>query len=587
MFAKQKDLFGMLFSEPIAGRREPVAEPVAAAPEAAQDPAFSLADFVASQVLATVASSDLQPWRYTVDDGTKFPGGYGPTDVLLTDYWTLRARSAALFERNIYARGIVRCLVTNEINTGLNLEATPEERLLGLEEDSLADWSEDVENRFTLWGEDAKLCDHSERMTWGDLQATVRREALIEGDILCVLILDQRTKLPRIKLINGASVQSPMFYTPSAGGNEIKHGVEVDANGRHVAYWIRQKDGTSKRLTAWGEKSGRRLAWLVYGTDKRLDDVRGKPLLALVLQSLREIDRYRDSTQRKAVINSMIALVVTRTQPGAPSRQLTAGGGALKNGVASAVDNQGKKRGYFEAQHIPGLAMENLEVGEDVKSFGAQGTDEKFGDFEAAIVSAMAWHFRIPPEILRMTFQSNYSASQAAINEFKLGLNLERTNFGSQFCRPVYVEWFVAAVLNGRIVAAGFLEAWRDPAQYDTFGAWLSADWQGQIKPSVDPVKLVRFYREAIAEGMCTRDRASRETTGTKFSKNIKKLARENLAVFKAFEPIALLEALRKAVSQTPKADKPAKGKEEDVNDDEPVNETETDDAEDDDTQAA
>src|SRR5262245_32647493 len=75
----------------------------------------------------TVAVQSLEPWRYTWDNGTKFPGGFGPTEVPIPDYWTLRQRSAALFETNLYARGIIGRLVGNEINVGLHLEATPVE----------------------------------------------------------------------------------------------------------------------------------------------------------------------------------------------------------------------------------------------------------------------------------------------------------------------------------------------------------------------------------------------------------------------------------------------------------------------------
>src|SRR5690606_5424948 len=116
--------------------------------------------------------------RFGYHDGEKFPGGYGAPDLLWTDYWTLRARSAELFQRNLYARGLIRRMVTNEINVGLHLEATPEVALLGLEKGALDQWSETVENRFNLWAHNPRLCDHLEQHTFGELQAIVRTEAL-------------------------------------------------------------------------------------------------------------------------------------------------------------------------------------------------------------------------------------------------------------------------------------------------------------------------------------------------------------------------------------------------------------------------
>jgi lambda family phage portal protein len=502
--------------------------------------------FSTTPKLPVVTASSLAPYVRGVDyDGEKFPGGLGAIDLVSMDYWALRARSAQLFRTNLYARGIIRRMVTNEINTGLHLECTPEEKILGKEEDALADWSEDVENRFSLWQADSWLCDHQERMTFGALQALARMEALVSGDVLVVLRQHRETGLPRVQLINGACVQSPFDKVKLAVGNRICHGVELDSMDRQVAYWVTQRDGTSKRLPAWGEKSGRRLAWLVYGTDKRLDDVRGEPVLSLVMQSLKEIDRYRDSIQRKAVVLSMLAMFVKKGEDKPGTRPLA--GGALRRGVDAAQDSEGKKRHFRSAEMIPGLVIDELQHGEEPHAFQHNGAYEKFGEFEEAIVQAFAWALEIPPEILRLSFSSNYSASQAAINEYKMALNKLRTTFGESFCQPIYVEWIISAALTGKIRADGLVESWRDTKQYDVFAAWTHADWAGNIKPAVDMSKLVRGYKEQVAEGFMTRDRATREINGTKFSKNVQKLKRENEMLAEAMRPLKELEASVKA----------------------------------------
>lgn len=491
--------------------------------------------------------SQLPEFSYELDDGSKFAGGYGVTELLTADYWTLRKRSSELFEKNLYARGLIRRLVTNEINVGLHLEATPEELILGVEEDSLGDWTEETENRFTLWRNNAWLCDQSERMTFGSLQAAARMEALIAGDVLVVLRQDPRTGLPRVQLIKGEAVQDP-FPKPKTS-NEIKHGVEVDSSGRQVAYYVRQADGSTKRLPAFGEKSGRRLAWLVYGTDRRLDDVRGKPLLSLVLQSLKEIDRYRDSTQRKALVLSMLAMYIAKNEDKPGTKPLSGAGAVRRGQEVQKIDSTGKVRRFRTAEHVPGLVIDELQHGEEPKAFKVDGTVESFGIFEQAIIQAIAWANEIPPEILILSFNSNYSASQAAINEFKMYLNRVRTDFGDNFCQPIYTEWLLAEVIAGRVQAEGLIEAWRDWSRFDIFAAWTSSDWSGQIKPAVDLSKLVAGYTLAIKEGFITRDRAARETFGTKYTKNAAKLLRENKQWAEFNAPLAALEAASKAPS--------------------------------------
>jgi lambda family phage portal protein len=509
--------------------------PAAAPPAPKREAEPSVDESVAPPVQAI---SQTSPTYQTAPfNGEKFSGGYGPTEFLWPDYWTLRARSAQLYRKNLYARGIIRRLVTNEINTGLHLEATPEASVLGIDEDTLADWAESVETLFSIWGREPRLCDYSERLTFGEIEELARLEALVSGDVLVMRRVDQRTGLPRIQLISGSRVQTPMQkLVTKPGENRVVHGVELDANGRQVAYWVLQEDGTSKRLLARGPKSGRRIAWMIYGTDKRLDAVRGEPILSIILQSLAEVDRYRDATTRKAVLNSFLAMFVKKEQP-TPGTLPLAHGATLVE-TATTTDSSGNERQFTAQEYLPGMMINELAVGETPQAFKADGTDEKFGNFEAAMVQGIAWALEIPPEILRLSFGTNYAASQAAINEFKLYLNKSRTTFGLQFCQPFYSDWLVSMVLQQRIEAPGLLSSWRSISQWETFGAWVSSEWSGQIKPAVDMLKLAKAYREQVDLGFITRGRATREVSGMKHSKVVKQLKRENEKLAEANAPL-------------------------------------------------
>jgi lambda family phage portal protein len=497
---------------------------------------------------APVAGVWPAPTRQGYHDGEKYVGGFGVTELLIPDYWTLRARSVQLFKKNLYARGIVRRLVTNIVNTGLALESEPDERILGVDEATLADWSDTVENRFHLWERSPALCDDYERSTFGAIQAQALQTAIVSGDVLVTLLQDERTGLPRVRLVDGSRVQTPFGAgreAPTlAPGHVIKHGVELDARRRHVAYWVTHVDDAtgerrSERLAAVGALTGRRQAWLVYGSDKLLDEVRGEPLLSIILQSVLEIDRYRDAVLRKAVVNGVLAMFIKKEQPQTVgTRPLT--GGAIKKGTQVVGTGPGNApRTYRFAEMVPGAVFDELAPGESPQGFTPDGTDEKFADFESAIIYAIAWCFEVPPEILTLSFSSNYSASQAAINEFKLFLNVRRSAWGDDFCQPIYTEWLLSEALAGRISAPGLLEAWRDPSRYDRFVAWLLADWSGAIKPSVDLVKQADGYTKLVEQGFITRARAAREVTGTKYAKNVAQLARENEALKTARAPLA------------------------------------------------
>jgi len=495
--------------------------------------------------LTAFHSQGLTPSIFQNFDGNKFYNGYGLTDIQIIDYWALRQKSLSLFTTNLYGRGIIRRYVTNVINDGLTLESQVENSIIGMSDDAAAEWTENVENRFNLWASNPNLCDYKQRVEgeFGEIQAEAYQSALVGGDVLVVIRFSQKYNLPYIQLIPGEAVVMPLVEQKNT---KIIHGVELDSRNRQVAYWVRQEDGTVIRMAAVGARTGRRKAFLLYGTDKRMDEVRGQPLLALILQSIKEIDRYRDSVQRKALINSYLAMFIKKDQPVLGTAPMTGGAVRVDNittagGQAGITDGTGT-RTVPVTQHIPGMVMQELAPGETPVAFDSSGSNLDFGPFEATIINGMAWALEMPPEILTLAFTNNYSASQAAINEYKMFLNRTRRGIGRGLCKPIFAEWFTAEIVLGKIVANGYLEAVRDPKQYDIATAWLLSDWTGAIKPSTDIKKQAQGHEIMVDRGWITNARSSRELTGTKFSKNIKTIEKENIQKAAALRPLLELE---------------------------------------------
>ena len=187
---------------------------------------------------------------------------------------------------------------------------------------------------------------------------------------------------------------------------------------------------------------------------------------------------------------------------------------------------------------MPGMIMQELQTGEEPVSYDTRRPNVNFGTFEAAIINAIAWANEIPPEVLTLAFQNNYSASRGAVNEFKMYLERIRTGFGEEFIDPIYQEYLVSEVLIGSVDMPGFLDARRNPSLWYIYGAWVSADWSGAIKPNVDLLKEVRAYKELLDAGLITRERATRELTGMKFSKSVQQLIRENQQLAEAVQPL-------------------------------------------------
>jgi capsid protein len=192
---------------------------------------------------------------------------------------------------------------------------------------------------------------------------------------------------------------------------------------------------------------------------------------------------------------------------------------------------------------LPGMWFDHLAPGEKPQPFSTNGTDVNFGPFEASIICGLAWGLGIPPEILILSFSSNYSASQAATTEFEVSLNTKKTSFGSQFCNPIYADWFQSELLLNKFTARGYLESLVDPKLYDIKAAWICCDWIGQVKPKIDIVKQVTGYKMQIAEGFCTRSQASLQSTGTDYAQNARRLRKENEQLIAALTPILEAQA--------------------------------------------
>ena len=473
-------------------------------------------------------------------DGEKYAGGLDPVSLVSTDYWTLRERSSNFFKNNLYGRGIIRRLVTNVINTGLSLDAEPIVGLIPLSEEQSASWTESVEDSFQSWSSLPKICDWKKQDTFGEIEKNAYREALIEGDVLVIEHYNSSTQLPCYELVSGGLVQTPITKQTLAKGNTIEHGVELNFRRQHVAYWVVQSDMTYKRIKARG-RNGDVISWLYYATDKRASETRGEPLLSLIMQSISEIDKYRDSTQRKASVNSLLAMFFYQsTDSKTPNSRPVSAGATRRGSTSEVVEETGFNLNM--AEHHPGLVYENLPPGVKPEGFSNKGTDEKFGDFEDSILSGIAWALEIPKSVLKMEFSNSYSASRGEVKEFNMFLGAARNRYADTFLRPVYTSWLLAMVLTRRISAPGLLEAWRDPMKFEVFGAWINSNWYGAVKEAVDMLKEVNGLSKMAENGYTTNAVATRQLTNTRFTTNIKRIQRENELKAASMRPILELE---------------------------------------------
>lgn len=475
--------------------------------------------------LPSAAAGNYSPgYEFATLSGDKFIGGYGTTQLQIIDYWSLRHRSIQLYRENIYAEGLINRFITNIVNTGLTLEAKPVASILGVDQETLNTWTDDVEARFTMYCNNPQLVDYYGEQTLSQLQVQRELQALVEGDVLVVHHFDTKTNLPKIQLISSNCVQSPLDGDGGvADGHYVEHGVEFDSKGREVAYHVLKDDGKYSRFPRVGAKSGRVVANLYRPGKRLMGQSRGMPLIGNVLQSLREIDRYRDSVQRKALTTSFLALAVEKDADTIGAKPLASA--ASRSANISSGDGKYKLN---MKDFNPGVFIDDMPAGHKIKLMGSDGTDLSFGDFEASIINAVAWSKGMPPEILKMSFGSNYAASKQATAEFNMFLDSERTATTTTNDQPLYKEWLYVETVKGNIKAPGMVEAWNDPNKYALVGAWTQSDWSGSVKLNADFVKEVKGWADAIEAGLATHEMASKALFGRKNNLIMMQLIHEN-----------------------------------------------------------
>lgn len=424
---------------------------------------------------------------------------------------TLRSRSRDLWMGAPLATGAIKTMRTNVIGSGLKLNAQIDAEYLNMTAEEADKWETHVEREWALWAESIH-CDAQRMNNFYELQQLAFISKLISGDCFSLLPVIPRSNMPydlRVQLI-----EADRICTPNLNVNldhKIVNGVEIDKKGEIVAYHIAQEHpGTSlslknswQRVPKFGALTGRPNI-LHLMESERPEQRRGVPILAPVMESLKQLSRYTEAELMAAVINGMYSVFITskNDDPGAE--------------FGSGIDQEEQIEPEDDSSIELGAGTVHfLEEGEDIKDSNPGRPNANFDGFVTSICRQIGAALEIPYELLLKNFTASYSASRGALLEAWKMFKMRREWMANDFCQPIYEEFLAEGIAKGRIYAPGFF---KDPIARK---AYCGAEWNGPSQGQLDPLKEINAAEKRIANGISTGSAETVAMSGGDFFKNI------------------------------------------------------------------
>lgn len=481
--------------------------------------------------------------------GEKNLGELGPVIDYRPNFEILRFRSWQSFLESEITQMVIRKYLLWVLGSGLKLKTAPAKLVLkseGITVDA-EEFNDITEARFEVYA-NSTAPDFADMQNLHKIGRICLKNAIIGGDVL--VILRYQNDNITVQLIDGSQVRAPLMSAAenaaaTARGNTIKNGVEVSAKGEHIAYYVAKPNTFYQfdRIEAKSGGPGLTQAFLVYGMEYRLDYVRGLPMIAAVLETLKKLDRYKEATVASAEERQKIAYYIQHgigsTGENPLAKQITR---AFKTDITEdlPVDIDGNQ---LANKIAVSTNKQVFNMPNDSKLESLESTNElHFKDFYSVNIDLVCAALMIPPNVALSKYDSNFSASRAALKDWEHTIRVSRDDFATQFYKRIYDYWLEIQILNNKIQAPGFMMG-RLRNLRTVIDAYKTATFLGPNVPHIDPLKEVKAEREKLGPlgnsiPLTTVEAATEAVNGGNSDENMEQFAEElaqadELGIFK------------------------------------------------------
>lgn len=439
-------------------------------------------------------------------NGEKTPGELGNPINVLPDYVGLRLRAYEADLKQDVIKMITGKFFKWVVGSGLKLQSEPNETVLkleGIEQDFVA-FRAAAEARFSVYA-NSKKSDYSNMYNLHKQARNAFKTKFLGGD--CLVILRLINGIIKIQVIDGEEISTPLFSDnfqkeAEARGNRIINGVEVNKKGEHIAFYVvKQNEDFSlehDRVLAKGEKSGKTMAWMMYGDKHRVNHVRGIPNISAILEKADKMDRYTEAIVGAAEERAKIAYAIEHNRYSTGENPMLAN---IKKTVGAVNEDDPFLLGEKLSKNITATTSKqtfNMPVGAKLATI-ASDIESQYESFFQAVFMQLCSAADIPPEVALQKYSSNYSASRAAINGWGFIIDIYRNDFADEFYKPIYNFWLEVEIFKGKIEAPQYIKA-VSKKDFMVLESFLACKFTGLNMPHIDPLKEVKAFREMLGD---------------------------------------------------------------------------------------
>ena len=325
---------------------------------------------------------------------------------------TLNSRARDLVRNNSYAESAVSKISSNLIGTGI-----------------IHDFNSEIEQEiFKKWAESTK-CDVNGVLTYYGIQELIVREMVEVGECLVRKVQAGYSRkgnsIPlKLRVLSSEYLDiTKNGMTNPDNGNFISQGVEIDAIGERIAYWLYPYHPEND--LGWRQQSVRVPASEIIHIykPKRADQTRGISWLAPVIIDLKMLDNYQTSELKRKEINSTITGFLTDFDDNSPT---------------SDYENQNNLIERIK----PGTLLK-LTAGKSVTLTNPQ-SDGNYDQYVTSVLRKISSGLNISYEVLTGDLSKvNFSSGRMGFLEFQRQIEIWRWNtIIPTFCEKIS-EWFL------------------------------------------------------------------------------------------------------------------------------------------------